>query len=71
MINVVLDGDESVLEWEYFVTREHKDGFASLWSKRLGDIQRNYGDEESGRMINEEGIEELKKLKSVLLQEMQ
>ena len=70
MINAVLNGDESILEWDYFVTHEHKDSFASLWSRRLGDIQRIYGDAEAGRMINDDGIRELEKLKSVLLREM-
>lgn len=67
ILQSVIDGDKSLLEWDDLVSIVHKEPFAAYWSLRCREIEERFGDHSSGQMINEEGVEELKKLRDLLL----
>jgi hypothetical protein len=67
IIDAAIDGDQSMLEWDYFVNVSHRDEFSKKWSMKLAKVMNDYPGSK-GVLIDERGVERLKELRKVLLE---
>jgi hypothetical protein len=67
IIDAAIDGNQSMLEWDYFVSVPHDDEFSKKWSMILAKVMSAYPGIK-GALIDRQGVEKLKELRGILVE---